>query len=269
MAPLDPLTRIPPEITTPADYAPYARERMDKAAWDWLTEGAGGGLTARRNAEAFDDLLLTTRVLRDLKTAHTRLELLGRPLDHPILLAPIANHKLFHPDDELATVAAAAAMGAPMIVSTQANVALEDIAAQPGAQLWFQLYIQSDREFTAALVRRAETAGYQALVLTADAPIGALRAGLALPAGIEPVNLKGMRQLPPHHGAPGGPPLFGSDLVAAAPTWADIGWLRGLTHLPILLKGVMTPGDAARAIGEGLDGVIVSNHGWPSRMRPP
>ncbi len=261
MAPLDPLTRIPPEITTPADYAPYARERMDKAAWDWLTEGAGGGLTARRNAEAYDDLLLATRVLRDLKAAHTRLELLGRPLDHPILLAPIANHKLFHPDGELATVAAAAAMGAPMVVSTQANHRIEDIAAQQGARLWFQLYIQPDREFTAALVRRAEAAGYRALVLTADAPIGALRAGLALPAGIAPVNLEGMRQLPPHHGAPGGPPLFGSDLVAAAPTWADIGWLRGLTRLPILLKGVMTPDDATRAIGEGLDGVIVSNHG--------
>ncbi len=261
MAMLDKLSRIPPDIATPGAYAPYARERMDRAAWDWLTEGAGGGLTARRNAEAYDDLLLATRILRDLKAAHTRLELLGRPLDHPILLAPIANHKLFHPDGELATVAAAAAMGAPMVVSTQANHPIENIAAQQGAKLWFQLYIQPDREFTAALVRRAEAAGYQALVLTADAPIGALRAGLALPAGIEPVNLKGMRQLPPHHGAPGGPPLFGSDLVAAAPTWADISWLRCLTSLPILLKGVMTPEDAVRAIDEGLNGIVVSNHG--------
>lgn len=257
----DKLSRIPPDIATPGDYAPYARERMDEAAWAWLTEGAGGGLTARRNAEAYDDLLLATRLLRDLKTAHTRLELFGRTLDHPILLAPIANHKLFHPEGELATVAAAAAMGAPMAVSMQANHMLEEIAAQEGAHLWFQLYIQPDRDFTAALVRRAEAAGYRALVLTADAPIGALRAGIALPAGVEPVNLRGMRQLPPHRGTPGGPPLFGSDLVAAAPTWADMAWLRGLTSLPILLKGVMTPEDAARVIGEGLDGIVVSNHG--------
>ncbi|MBX3562494.1 MAG: alpha-hydroxy-acid oxidizing protein [Sphingomonas sp.] len=261
MAPRDTLTRIPPEIATPADYAPYARERMDDAAWTWLTGGAGDGRTARRNAEAYDDLLLTTRLLRDMSAAHTRLELFGRALDHPILLAPIASHRLFHPDGEMATAAAAAAMGAPMVVSTQANHRIEDIAAQPGANLWFQLYLQPDREFTVALVGRAEAAGYQALVLTADAPVGALRAGLALPGGVVPVNLEGMRPLPPHHGAPGQPPLFGSDLVAAAPTWADIAWLRGLTPLPILLKGVMTPEDAARAIDEGLDGVIVSNHG--------
>ncbi len=261
MAPRAVLSRIPPEIATPADYASFARERMDEAAWAWLTGGAGDGRTARRNAEAFDDLLLTARLLRDMSAAHTRLELFGRTLDHPILLAPIANHMLFHPDGELATAAAAAALGAPMVVSSQANHRIEDIAAQPGAHLWFQLYIQPDREFTAALVPRAEAAGYQALVLTADAPVGALRAGIALPAGLGPVNLAGMRSLPPHHGTPGQPPLFDSDLVAAAPTWADIVWLRGLTRLPILLKGVMTPDDAARAIDAGLDGLIVSNHG--------
>ncbi len=264
--PLDKLVRIPPEIAAPWDYAPYARDRVSDAAWAYLDGGAADELTARRNAAAFEALTLRTRLLADLSAGHTRLELFGETLDHPILLAPVANQKLAHPDGELATATAAAAINATMVVSTQANFTLEEIAAASGGPLWFQLYIQHDRDFTAALVRRAEAAGYRALVVTADAPVSGLRnreqrAGFAFPPGVAPANLAGMPPVPRQQAAPGAAPLFGSALLAAAPTWRDLAWLRTLTRLPILLKGVMSAGDALRALDEGMDGVIVSNHG--------
>ena len=158
---------------------------------------------------------------------------------------------------------AAGALDSAMVVSTQASVSLEDIAAHAGGPLWFQLYIQPDREFTAALVRRAEQAGYRAFVVTVDAPVNGLRnreqrAGFAVPSGIAAVNLAGMRPLPP---ASPEALLFGTPLIESAPTWSDLAWLRDLTRLPILLKGIVDPDDAVRAIDAGMDGIIVSNHG--------
>src|SRR5690606_34056075 len=131
---------------------------------------------------------------------------------------------------------------------------------------WFQLYIQPDREFTATLVRRAEASGCRALVVTVDAPVSGVRnrekrSGFALPAGVAAVNLQGMRALPPQAARAGESPLLTSALVASAPTWKDVAWLRSLTRLPILLKGVLAPDDARRALDEGIAGVIVSNHG--------
>lgn len=264
--PLDKLARIPAAIAAVADYEPYARERVTEQAWAYMAGGAADELTLRDNEAAFGRLVLHTRVLRDLSGGNTGLEIFGCALPFPILLAPVAYHRLVHPEGEMATVLGASAMGAGMVVSTQASVPIEDIARAATAPLWFQLYIQPDRAFTIDLVRRAEAAGYKALVLTVDAPVTALRnreqrAGFAMPPGIEAVNLRGMKPLAPHSGAAGGPVLLGSPLLAAAPTWADLAWLRSNTRLPILLKGIMTAADAVRAVSEGMDGVAVSNHG--------
>jgi len=263
--PLDKLAQIPADIAAPWDYRPYARERVTAGAWAYLDGGSADETTVRRNADAFGELLLRQRLFADPGEGHTRLELFGRTLDYPILLAPVANLGLAHPEGDLAAAAAAAAMRTVMVASTQANVAIEDMAAI-GGPLWFQLYIQHDREFTAALIRRAEAAGCEALVVTGDAPVSGLRnreqrAGFAMPDGLEAVNLRGMRRLGAHQSAPGQAPLFGSELLARAPNWRDLEWLRGLTRLPILLKGVMTPQDALRAVDAGMDGIIVSNHG--------
>jgi 4-hydroxymandelate oxidase len=157
-------------------------------------------------------------------------------------------------------------MGAGMVVSTEASVTLEEIAAAAQTPLWFQLYIQHDLDFTAALVRRAETAGYRALVVTVDAPVSGLRnrerrAGFALPTGIETVNLMGMAPPPAQRAEAGSSPLFGGSLLAGAPTWKDLEWLLGLTTLPVLLKGVMSATDAERAVAMGAAGIVVSNHG--------
>lgn len=261
--PLPPLTGIPPQVACLTDYEPLARERMTAAAWAYFAGGAGDEWTLRENMAAFARHPLRSRVLCDLRGGGTETELFGTVLAAPILLAPVAYQRMLNPDGELATALAASALDTAMVVSTQASVRLEDIAAQAQAPLWFQLYIQPDRDFTADLIRRAACAGYRALVVTVDAPVSGLRnreqrAGFAQPPGIGPVNLQGMRPLPP------GPPhalLFGTPLLEQAPTWADLAWLRGLTRLPILLKGVTDPDDARRAVDAGMDGLIVSNHG--------
>lgn len=256
-----PLQSIPATVAALADYERLARERMTPEAWAYVEGGSADELTVQENRTAFDRLQLRGRVLGDFAGGgHTRVTLLGRTLEHPILLAPVALHKLANPHGELATVLGAAATGTTMIVSTQASVALEEIAqGAEGAPLWFQLYIQPDRAFTESLVRRAETAGYEALVVTVDAPVNGVRnreqrAQFRMPPGVEMVNLRGGSSPATAAGLCGG-------LLATAPTWADIAWLRSLTKLPVILKGIMDPDDARRAIDCGVAGVIVSNHG--------
>lgn len=263
---LPPLAAIPPQVAAVDDYLPYARERMSAQAWAYFNGGAADEVSLRDNRLAFDRLRLQARVLRDLGDGHTRLTLLGQSLEHPILLAPVAYQGLAHAQGEMATVVAASAMQAGMVLSTQSSTSLEDVASQARAPLWFQLYVQHDRGFTEALVRRAEAAGYGALVVTVDAPVNGprnqeQRAGFVLPPGMEAVNLRGLTPLPAQVANAGGNPLFGSALLATATTWRDIRWLCSLTSLPVLLKGVTAPADAVLAADNGAAGVIVSNHG--------
>ena len=198
--------------------------------------------------------------------ANTRLTLLGAALEHPILLAPVASHRLAHPGGEAATAMGAAALRAGMVLSTQSNVPVEEVAARlrGGPPLWFQLYLQHDRGFTRALVERAEAAGCAALALTVDAPVSLrnreARAGFALPPGLEAVHLRGLPPAPPDRAGPAESPVF-RGLLDAAATWRDVAWLRGATRLPLLLKGVTDPEDAERGIAEGAAGLILSNHG--------
>jgi len=263
---LPPLQQIPSDVVAVSDYAALAQQRMHAAAWAFVQGGAADELTIKENRAAFARLRLLPRVLNNLSGGHSQVALLGHTHPAPILLAPVAFQQLAHAQGERATVLAASAMNTTMVVSTQAGFSLEELAQQAHAPLWFQLYIQPDREFTAHLVARAQTAGYQALVLTVDAPIHGprnreQRAGFVLPGHISPVNLHGMRTLPPQSLQPGGPSLLHSQPVRCAATWADVQWLRSLTHLPILLKGIMAADDALRALDAGIDGVIVSNHG--------
>lgn len=264
--PLPPLAQIPPQIAAVSDYEPFARERMTEAAWAYIQGASADEQTDADNRAAFGRIRLRQRVLADLKNASTQLELFGRQWNYPIMLAPVAYQKLAHQQGEQATVLAASAMKAGLVVSTQATVSLEELAAAATAPLWFQLYIQPDREFTEQLVRRAEAAGYQALVLTVDAPVNGVRnreqrVQFALPPGMDAVNLLGMKPQPAHTAQAGSSPLFGSDLLKGAPGWNDLQWLTGLTHLPVLVKGVTDPDDARRALDHGAAGVIVSNHG--------
>lgn len=261
---------LPPDIVNLADHELQARQHLDDNAWAYFSGGAADEITLRANRGAWDVLPLWPRVLRPLAGGHTRISLLGRTLLHPILLAPIAFQRLAHPDGELAMTYAAAALGAGVVLSTQASVALEAVAQavlpDPGrGPLWFQLYLQHDRGFTQALVQRAEAAGYEALVLTVDAPSSGVRdrerrAGFRLPPGVGPVNLAGLQATASAELRPGQSALF-DGLLHHAPTWDDIAWLQSITRLPVLLKGVLHPADARQAVAVGAAGLIVSNHG--------
>ena len=264
------LQQLPPDVVTLADHEALAGEHLDDNAWAYFSGGAADEITMRSNRAAWDQLPLHPRVLRPLAGGHTRTELLGRTLAHPILLAPVAFQRMAHPDGELATAYAAAALGAGLVLSTQASTPLEAVAQaignEPGrGPLWFQLYLQHDRGFTRDLVQRAEAAGYEALVLTVDAPSSGVRdrerrAGFRVPAGISAVNLSGLPPPLPVYLSPGQSALF-DGLLHHAPTWDDIAWLQSITRLPLLLKGVLHPADARQAVAAGAAGLIVSNHG--------
>jgi 4-hydroxymandelate oxidase len=264
------LEPLPEGVFTLADHERHARGRLDDNAWAYFAGGAADEITLAANRSAWDGILLSTRVLRDLAGGHTRVRLLGRELAHPVLLAPVAFQRMAHPDGEVASAFAAAAQGAGLVLSSQASVAMETVAQVVRREadcgpLWFQLYFQHDRGFVRELVLRAERAGYEAIVLTVDAPSSGVRdrerrAGFRLPAGIAAVNLAGL---------PGAPPLalqrrqsrMFDALLKAAPVWSDIEWLRGITSLPLLLKGISHPDDARLARDAGAAGIIVSNHG--------
>ncbi len=255
---------IPPDTVALEDYARHAAARMGPQVAAYVDGAGADGITREANRAAWDRLRLRGRALADMRGAHTRLDLLGLALDHPILLAPVAFHGLVHPEGELATALGAAATGSLMVVSTQAGRRLEEIAeATPGPR-WFQLYMQAERADTLALVRRAEAAGYGALVVTVDAAVNGLRnaeqrAGFALPPGLRAVNLDGLRQVRVE-APPGRSPVF-LGMLDHAPRWEDLAWLCGATPLPVLAKGIMEPGDAELAVAAGVAGVIVSNHG--------
>ena len=236
-----------------------AIERMDPGHAAYLLGGAGDEITLRANQQAWQDLRLWPRTLRPLAGSHARIDLHGRTWPTPLLVAPMAHQMLAHPHGEQGTALAAASQGVGLVLSCQASEPLESVAgavradAQRGP-LWFQLYLQPRPEDTLTLVRRAEAAGFEALVLTIDAPVQGvrdreLRTGFSLPPHLSAVNL-----------AP--TPAEPLDaLLARAPTHDDIAWLRRHTRLPLLLKGVLHPADAAAAVALGIDGLIVSNHG--------
>lgn len=249
------LETVPEGIAALADYEAHARGRLSPDAWAYFSAQAGDGLTARDNRSAWDTWRLLPRVLTGVRRIDTAGELFGRALPWPVLVAPMALQKLAHADGEVAMAVAASALGAGLVLGSQSSTAIETVAAAYGpapgrGPLWFQLYLLPDRGATLELVRRAESSGCEALVLTVDAGVRAARP-LRLPAGIATVNL------PPVAAAP----ATLQELLAQAPTWEDVEWLRASTRLPLLLKGVLHPHDAREAVRHGVDGLIVSNHG--------
>ncbi|GAB7554063.1 alpha-hydroxy acid oxidase [Novosphingobium sp. 11B] len=267
VSPQPPLSAIPAELRTLADYERRAEAHLPPEVWRHIQEGAGREITVSENRAAFDRIGLLPRAMATLDGS-TEIDLLGRRHAAPILLAPLAYQCLAHSEGELACVRATTALDTGMVVSTLSSVPLEDIAAaahaiardlgKAPAPLWFQLYLQPEREHSLQLVRRAEAAGYEAIVLTVDAALKP--AGIRLPPGVDAVNLAGMPR-PTQTSVPGGRILLGTPLSDAAPGWDDLAWLREATRLPILVKGLLLGEDAARAVDEGADALIVSNHG--------
>jgi 4-hydroxymandelate oxidase len=247
----------PPDLGV-SSLAERARSMVSGPAWDYLVAGSEDAHTLRRNIEAWASLPLAPRMLVDVSTIDTRLGLLGHDLAAPLLIAPTASHGLFHPAAEAETARGAGASGTLLVASTSSTLPVEDIGAATSGPWWFQLYVQRDRAFTRELVGRAERAGASAVVLTVDLPVqapgvAARRDQLsALPGGVYG-NLAGLE-------AAAGSRRNNQHLDPSL-RWADISWLRSLTELPVLVKGVLRPDDATRAVDEGVAGVIVSNHG--------
>lgn len=261
---------LPEGVVSLGDHEMHAAKRLDANALAYFSGGAADEITLRTNRAAWDGIQLFPRVLRNLVGGHTRSALFGRTLAHPILLAPVAFQRMAHRDGEMATAYAASMQRAGLILSSQSSVLLEHVAQavlpeQQRGPLWFQLYFQHDRGFTKELVRRAESAGYEALVVTVDAPSSGVRdrerrAGFKLPPEVSAVNLSGLPAPKPVMLNEHQSRMFDA-LLTTAPTWKDIEWLRSITRLPVILKGIMHPGDAQLAAQHGADGVIVSNHG--------
>jgi 4-hydroxymandelate oxidase len=268
-----------PAPLTLSEYEPFAKKRMSHVAYEYVAGGAGDEITLRENQAAFDRLRILPRVLVDVSELDTRLTLFGHALDFPILLAPTAYHRLVHPEGELATVRGACAADALLVASTSATTSVEAMAKAARAcakasgrsdalgpaplPLWFQLYVNSDRGFTRALVQRAESAGCSALCVTVDSPVLGLRhretrAGFTLPPNLERSNLKGLETAKGSQ-RPGESTIY-SALLDPTLTWKDIEWLRSISRLPVLIKGVVNPDDAAKGAAVGV-GIIVSNHG--------
>lgn len=261
-----PLQVIPADVVSAVDYEQRAIGHMDAAAWAYLQGGAADERTIQANLNAWATCNLQPRVLADMRGGHTRCTLFGETLAHPIILAPVASQCLFHSEGELATTLAASVMQGVAVVSTQASHCLEDIAHHNQSLgqglLWFQLYWQGSRDATLALLKRAETADYRALVLTVDAPVSGARnreqrAGFNLPANMANLNVP---PTPLPLVPEGGSVVFDS-LMTVAPTWDDVAWLVKQTSLPIVFKGILHPADAIRAIDVGASGIVVSNHG--------
>jgi 4-hydroxymandelate oxidase len=243
-----------------------ARERLPQATWDYYASGANDEVTLRENRAAFERVALHYRVMVDVSRRDLTAELLGERLSMPILIAPTAFHRLAHPDGELATARAAAKAGTRMILSTLSNTRIEDVAAA-GGPIWFQLYVYRDRGATAALIQRAEAAGASALVVTVDAPLLGRRERdvknrFQLPDGLAIENMlpEGLGDLP--RGAlDSGLAAYFAALLDPALSWKDLEWLKSITRLPLIVKGVIRPDDAARAVQHGAKAIVVSNHG--------
>ncbi|MBM7772911.1 4-hydroxymandelate oxidase [Actinokineospora baliensis] len=250
------------------DWQRAAQARLPGPTWGFLEGGSGAEVTVAANRVAFDRRVLRPRVLVDVTKPDLGTSLLGDPVRAPIAIAPMAYHRLVHPDGEVATAHAAGVCGLPFVVSMFASRTLADIAAATTAPLWLQLYWLRKRDALVDLVRRAEAAGVRALVLTVDAPRVAtrprdLRSGFTLPAGVTAANIDPAAMNVMARTGESGSSIqsHSREQFDASITFTDLAWLRELTPLPLLLKGILTAADAGLALDHGVDGIVVSNHG--------
>jgi 4-hydroxymandelate oxidase len=262
-----------------------AHEVLSANAREYYIGGAADEITLHANISAFQHIFLRPRILTDVSKRDCSTTLLDTPIAMPIGIAPTAMQRLAHPDGELATAKAAQNLNIPMICSTTATVAIEDVVKQSRANVWFQVYVYKDREASRELVQRAAEAGCKAIVLTADAPFlgkreREARIGFHLPPGVELPNYRNLSSsknksgaavsaaaTSVHAGSEDGGVLqsgLAQHFIAnidPALKWSDVDWLIGQTSLPVIVKGILRADDAIMAWKHGARGIVVSNHG--------
>lgn len=266
----------PHEINLPTadvtQFEPLARRRLSKMAYDYVRSGGGDEISMRENRAGFERLQLEPSVLVDVSEIDTRVNLFGGELESPILLAPVAYHRLYHAEGEIGTARGASAAGAGFVISTFTTTAIDEIARNTQRPIWFQLYVQRDRDFTKDMVQRAVASGCKAVCLTVDTPVLGNRYGqlaFGLPKGMECVHLRGLTltsavfgqepQATQGHKTQRG--VIYDALFDPSFNWNDLEWLRSVAGVPVILKGVLSAEDGRLAVSCGADGVIVSNHG--------
>jgi len=268
-------------------FEPLARKLLSQMAYDYVRSGGGDEISMRENRAGFERLQLEPSVLVDVSKIDTRITLFGGEFESPILLAPVAYHRLYHAEGEIGTARGASAAGAGFVISTFTTMAIDEIARNTQRPIWFQLYVQRDREFTKDMVQRAVASGCKAICLTVDTPVLGNRYGqlsFGLPKGMECVHLRGLTLTPAVFGQEPKATQVQATQVQSTQVqatqghktqrgniydalfdpsfnWNDLEWLRSVAGVPVILKGVLSAEDGRLAVSCGADGVIVSNHG--------
>jgi isopentenyl diphosphate isomerase/L-lactate dehydrogenase-like FMN-dependent dehydrogenase len=251
-----------------------AAEILTPEAYDYVAGGAGGERTLKANLDAFSAWDIVPRMLRDVSQRDLEVEVLGQRFPVPVMLGPVGVQSIVHADAEVASGKAAASLDVPFVLSTLSSRSLEEVAqAMGGGNRWFQLYWGKDPEVTASMLLRAEKARYSAVVVTLDTQVLGWRErdlqypylpflqGIGLANYFTDPVFRGNMARTPEEDPAAAVRLWAAIFGNTALTWKDLAWLREHTRLPVVLKGVLHPRDAERAVELGMDGVIVSNHG--------
>ncbi|KAK4879617.1 hypothetical protein RN001_007763 [Aquatica leii] len=256
------------DIVCVQDLENHAYKVLPKNILDYYKSGALSEQTLKLNRSAFSNFRIRPRMMRNVTDRDLSITVMGEKVAMPIGIAPTAMQKMAHPEGEAATAMAAQEKGVIYILSTIATTSIEEIATvAPNAIKWFQLYVYKDRGITKQLIQRAEKAGFKALVLTVDAPVFGLRLSdvrnkFTLPSHLKFANFEGTVNVEINEDVTGsGINKYVSNAFDTSLTWDDLKWLRSITKLPILLKGILTAEDAIKAADLGVVGIIVSNHG--------
>lgn len=278
-----------PHVVNIEDLRRLAQRRLPKAVFDYLDGGAADEVTLRENCRAFQEVVLRPRHAIAHEKCDLRTRVLGHEISFPAMLAPVGYSRLMHPGGEVAAARAAGEIGTGFVLSTISGHKLEDVKAASSGPVWYQLYVVGGREAAEAAIERARAAGFSALVITIDTPVAGMRERdlrngvkelmggsllakipfipqlLAHPRWLAAFVLDGGVPKLENVVTPGKGAMRMTDVAAALAsavvTWNDLRWLRKLWPAPIVVKGVLTADDALRAIDEGANGVVVSNHG--------
>ncbi|KAJ8044906.1 Hydroxyacid oxidase 1 [Holothuria leucospilota] len=268
------------------DFEDYARRHLPKIVYDYYSSGANLEQTVKDNVAAFRRLRLYPELLQDVSKRDLSTTILGEKIDFPVAIAPTAMQKMAHPHGEVATAKAAASVNTGMVLSSWATSSIEEVQeAAPDGLRWFQLYVYKDRELTKNLVKRAEKAGYRALFLTVDTPqlgrrYADVKNNFTLPPPLNrneilsnlSINYCVVDRLANFEdqssqsegvvsSGDSGLAEYVANQIDASLSWDDVEWLKTVTTLPIVLKGILTEEDAVEAVNHGVAGIVVSNHG--------
>ncbi|CAL9120444.1 unnamed protein product [Musa textilis] len=254
------------EITNVCEYEEIAKQKLPKMIYDYYASGAEDQWTLKENRNAFSRILFRPRILIDVSNIDMATTVLGFNISMPIMIAPTAMQKMAHPEGEYATARAASAANTIMTLSSWATSSVEEVASTGPGVRFFQLYVYKDRDVVRQLVKRAERAGFKAIVLTVDTPrLGRREADIknrfTLPPFLTLKNFEDLDLGKMERTNDSGLASYVASQVDRSLSWKDVKWLQTVTSLPIIVKGVMTAEDTRLAIQAGVAGIVVSNHG--------